>query len=624
MPGVLAKPRSEILNCFDVALPFRASDYRIYSMFHPIDTMLLRSLVMQPARGDGMVLVQWIGPGKRSAPSAGEPVPVTVATTSAPTPDSLVFVHEDRDDANAACDRVVQGCAKTLKRATIVEVVLGKIADVDDPRACRAAILAGGTVHRWAPRSRDKSTQPMLDPLASVIPLLHAQRVPVRWALSAATGTASIVATLLSELADALADAVDRRVIASAQLDCLRWDNVESRAGERRLQPIESINAKRDLVGRSRRVRERVLKWSPIGVPVLLTGPTGAGKTTIAEQLHRLWWPNERRDPLRINCSLLEPELAAAELFGAKKGAFTGATRDREGVFGEAATQPSTIFLDEFAELPAGTQAKLLTAIEPSMSGSRRVHRFTPVGSAKEQEIDVEKLRLVLATNRVIDGEDSVLREDLVARISQVVVRVAPLRETPASIPASVLEAIEQLNTATPPLGLADVGALPLLLDATTDEQRPWRFNYRDVRRFAIELVMAARTERKPRSMRKRVAIESEHVRSALARTAERRQSDTTEAPPRTGSDPWTLDLGALPSQAIANAMAAMPLSKRYQALLLVRAWQECDRNAAAAWRLLFERRALEPGRSADVARNESSAFAQRWQTLFGKSVRLP
>lgn len=576
---------------------------------------------MQQAEREGVVLVQWVGPGKRSAPARGEPVPVALAKTLSPKPDSLVFVHEDQSESNAACKRILDQCKSALKSATIVEVVLGTLTDIDDPRACRDGLNRAATVRRWAPRSRQERAEQSPDPLSLAISYLHDQRRPVHWVLSAATGTTSIIAALLSEIADALANAVDRRIIASAQLDCLRWDNVEAREDKRRLQPIERIDAQRDLVGRSRRVRERVLAESPMGVPVLLTGPTGAGKTTIAEQLHRLWWRDAKSELFRVNCSLLEPELAAAELFGAKKGSYTGATHDREGVFGAAAKQRSTIFLDEFAELPQGTQAKLLTAIEPSNAGTKRVHRFTPVGSAKESEIAVDNLRVVLATNRVIDGEGSVLREDLVARVSQVVVRVPPLRETPAAIPLSVLDAIEPLNTAQSALALADVGALPLLLDATTDTQRSWRFNHRDVRRLAIEMVMAARTEPRPRAMRGRKAIESEHVRVALERTRERAASD---AAPSVASDPWRLELGALPSAAIARAMAEMPLSRRYQALMLVRAWEESGGNGAAAWRLLVDRRALEPGRSANVARNESSAFAQRWRTVFGEGVRVP
>lgn len=579
---------------------------------------------MKDTARDSAVLVQWVGPGKRSAPEQGEPVPVVLAKTEVLEPDGLVFVHEDQQASNEAFHRIFERCKSAMRATTIVEIVLDKLEHIDDPRDCREGLSRAATVRRWAPRSRQERSQQSDDPLSLAISYLHDQRAPAHWVLSAATGTSSIIAALLSELADALADAIDRRVIASAQLDCLRWDNVEARAGGRRLQPIERIDAQRDLVGRSRRVRKRVLAESPIGVPVLLTGPTGAGKTTIAEQLHRLWWPDAKSEMLRVNCSLLEPELAAAELFGAKKGAYTGATHDREGVFGAAAKQRSTIFLDEFAELPSRTQAKLLTAIEPSRSStssSKRVHRFSPVGSAKESEVPVDNLRIVLATNRVIDGECSVLREDLVARVSQVVVRVPPLRETPAAIPLSVLDAIESLTPTQPALALADVGALPLLLDATTDAQRSWRFNHRDVRRLAIEMVMAVRGERKLREMRGRKAIESEHVRVALERTRERTAND---AAPIEASNPWRWELGALPSKAIEDAMAKMPLAKRYQALLLVRAWQESGGNGAAAWRLLVDRKALEPGRRAKVICNASSAFAQRWRAIFGEGVRAP
>jgi transcriptional regulator with AAA-type ATPase domain len=575
------------------------------------------------SENDHVVLVQWVGPGSRSAPDRREPVPFTLAKTLSPKAAALVFVHENRERSNKAFERIFEQCKSesAMSSATVVEIVLGPLADIDDPRCCRDGLNRVATVRRWAPRSRDQHEASSDDPLSLAISWIHGTRRPVRWALSAATGTSSIIATLLSELADALADAIARRTIESARLDCLRWDQVEARTGERQLQPIESIDAQKDLVGRSRRVRTRVLAKSPIGVPVLLTGPTGVGKTTIAEHLHELWWQGMPSELFRVNCSLLEPELAAAELFGAKKGSYTGATHDREGVFGAAAKQRSTIFLDEFAELPRGTQAKLLTAIEPSGRSGTRVHRFQPVGSAKESEIAVEKLRIVLATHRKIEGEGSVLREDLVARVSQVVVRIAPLRETPAAIPLSVLEAIESLNTPQSALTIADIGALPALLDATTDAHRSWRFNHRDVRRLAIEMAMAARAEDTLSAMRNRKAIERAHVRVALERTRERAAS---EGVPSSASDPWHLELGTLPSKAIEHAMAEMPLTKRYQALLLVRAWQESSGNAAAAWRLLVEHNAFEPGRGANVARNASSAFTQRWRAIFGDEVQTP
>lgn len=574
------------------------------------------------------VLVQWIGPGNRSKPSkSGESVPREVAATFANELCALVFLHEDTPDANGAASAIVAQCKKEHRAATVIELVVRSVTDVDSVADCRAALGASALrATSWAPESRATSALAGQDAIASIVDRLAPTPCATRWLISAATGTAAMIVTLLAEFADALADAIDRRALAEAAVCVARWDTVEPRKGrpsQQVIERIERIDPSLDLLGRSRRARARVLRDSPVGVPLLLTGPTGAGKTTVADELHRLWWPKSKTAPLRINCALLEPSLAAAELFGATKGAFTDAKANREGVFGAAAKDDATIFLDEFAELPALTQAKLLTAIEPSLDGAMRVHRFTPVGATTERKIDATKLRIVLATNRQIDpseATDTVLREDLVARVSQLVVRIPALRQTPAAIAATVVEALDDVsrNATTKPLGLSDIGALPVLLDEVSNPTRAWRYNHRDARRLAVEMTIAARASTKPRAMRGRHAVESEHVRAALLRTSDAR---TLRATP-TVDNAWTLPIGPVPSTAIAVALDQMPLCERYQALLLVRAWQECDGNAAAAWRLLVENNAFAPGRSAKVTRNDSSAFNQRWRTLFGDRVR--
>ncbi|MBL8683602.1 MAG: sigma 54-interacting transcriptional regulator [Myxococcales bacterium] len=580
---------------------------------------------MQTRAAPSAVLVQWIGPGNRSKPDAnGDSVPREVARTFSKELGALVFLHEDTPASNSACAAIVASCKKDLPAAMIVEAVVEDVSDIDSVAHCRAALSsAARDAKAWAPFSRALSPITGRDAIAAIVAAVSGEAPAPRWVVSTATGTAATIVTLLAEVADALADAIDRRALASATVCVARWDTVEPRKGRPSLQTIESIDPSLDLLGRSRRARTRVLRDSPVGVPLLLIGPTGAGKTTVAEELHRLWWPHSKDPPLQINCALLEPSLAAAELFGATKGAFTDAKSDRDGVFGAAAKGDATIFLDEFAELPPLTQAKLLTAIEPSRAGSKRVHRFTPLGSTRQLEIDATKLRIVLATNRQIDPSasgETTLRDDLVARVSQLVVRIPSLKQTPAAIAATVVEALGDIsrNAKTSPLGLSDIGALPALLDEVANPTRAWRFNHRDARRLAIEMSLAARASAKPRAMRGRIAVESEHVRAALARTNEpvsRRATLET-------NDPWTLPIGAVPSSAIATALEAMPLSDRYQALLLVRAWRECDGNAAAAWRRLVEQNAFAPGRGAKVTRNESSAFYQRWRALFGSRVR--
>lgn len=570
------------------------------------------------------VIVQWIGPGPRSSPQEGEPVPLEIARALGASAHALLFAYEDNERSRTITEGIRRRAMERYPAAMVATLALRKLSSAYDPIDARAALASSAAKLTVAsPRARTVKEHTLLDPAREWIQHLCPRDRAADVLLSTATGTSAIVATLLSELADALADAVQGRALSEAALSIVRWPPGESQVV--RTELVEQWRRGTDLLGRSRRARARVLAWAPYGVPLLLLGETGAGKTTIAAELHAQWWRREGGSAvfLQSNCSLLEPQLAAAELFGAKKGAFTGAVASRPGLFGQAlAKKRATIFLDEFAELPKDTQAKLLTAIEPSSSGDgARGYAFTAVGTELAQRIPIEQLRLVLATNRAIDEQESPLRQDLAARVSQLIVRVAPLRETPAAIPALVLEAIEQqsrqsVEQETQKLTIADLSTLSLLLDACLDRARPWRFNHRDVRRLAVDLWMIARTDGRLTRLKDRGAIDREHVRAAFERLDPRRA-----APDERRADPWTLALDDGLSAPLRAALEALPLSDRYSALLLVRALAESAGNAAVAWRLLIERGAFAPGRGAASVRNPSAAFAQRWRALLGDTA---
>ena len=150
---------------------------------------------------------------------------------------------------------------------------------------------------------------------------------------------------------------------------------------------------------------------------VLIVGESGAGKELVANTLHLASYRAEQPF-VAINCGALSPELVDSELFGHRKGAFTGALRDHEGVFAQA--KGGTLFLDEVTEMPLEQQVKLLRVLE---SGEYR-----PVGSDKVFQADV---RVVAATNRDPSEavDNGVLREDLYFRLAQFPVSVPPLRE---------------------------------------------------------------------------------------------------------------------------------------------------------------------------------------------------
>src|SRR5215210_2018035 len=174
------------------------------------------------------------------------------------------------------------------------------------------------------------------------------------------------------------------------------------------------------ITGRSPRmlqIIEAIRTAAPSDASVLVEGESGTGKELIAAALHAQ--SNRAAGPyIRINCAALPSELIESELFGYRKGAFTGADRDKRGLIEAAAG--GTLLLDEIAEMPAHLQTKLLRVLQ-----DRRLRRL-----GDEQEFPVE-FRLVSSTNRDTAQmiREGGLRKDLYFRISTVKVRVPPLRE---------------------------------------------------------------------------------------------------------------------------------------------------------------------------------------------------
>ncbi len=161
---------------------------------------------------------------------------------------------------------------------------------------------------------------------------------------------------------------------------------------------------------------ERASRAAPLNRPVLVVGERGTGKELIAERLHRL---SSRWDgPLvTMNCAALPETLIEAELFGHEAGAFTGATRAREGRFEEA--DGGTLFLDELGTLSMGAQERLLRAVEYG--------EVTRIGSSRPVRVDV---RIVAATNEHLPNmvDAGRFRADLLDRLSFEVVTLPPLR----------------------------------------------------------------------------------------------------------------------------------------------------------------------------------------------------
>jgi DNA-binding NtrC family response regulator len=174
------------------------------------------------------------------------------------------------------------------------------------------------------------------------------------------------------------------------------------------------------------RVLELARKVAPTRSTVLIEGESGTGKELVARLIHQQGpAPDERF--LAVNCAAIPAELLESQLFGRRRGAFTGADRDQAGVFVHAG--PGTVFLDEIGELPPAMQAKLLRAIEQK--------EVMPVGA--NEPVSVEA-RVVAATNKDLRDEVAAgrFREDLYYRLNVVTIRIPPLRDRRDDIPELV------------------------------------------------------------------------------------------------------------------------------------------------------------------------------------------
>ncbi len=200
-------------------------------------------------------------------------------------------------------------------------------------------------------------------------------------------------------------------------------------------QRISSAEGYRNLIGKSsamKKVFKIISQVAPTNSNVLIVGKSGTGKELVARAIHA---NSKRKDKifLPINCGAISPNLIESELFGHKKGAFTGATEDKQGLFKVA--DKGTLFLDEIGDLPLEMQVKLLRAIEEK--------QFLPVGATVPVKTDV---RIIAATNK--DLEEKIkkgeFRDDLYYRLNVVEIKLPPLNKRKEDIPLLVNHFIEK------------------------------------------------------------------------------------------------------------------------------------------------------------------------------------
>ncbi|MFO7768268.1 MAG: sigma-54 dependent transcriptional regulator [bacterium] len=250
-----------------------------------------------------------------------------------------------------------------------------------------------------------------------------------------------------------------------------------------------------------------IVRVAPADVPVLIEGPSGTGKELVARGIHRV--SRRHGHPfMAVNTPGLSESLIESELFGHEKGAFTGATARKAGVF-EAAAQ-GTIFLDEIGDLSRTLQAKLLRVLEEG--------EFVRVGGTESQRV---RARVLAATNVDLERavEEGSFREDLYYRLKVVTIDIPPLRERPEDILPLMRHFVSTVCRAhdTTFMGFTEDAVAQLV-------QYPWPGNVRELRNLIEQVVLLHSSER--------------ITASRLARIFEERSRPGANLPAPTGRSP--------------------------------------------------------------------------------------
>jgi DNA-binding NtrC family response regulator len=260
-----------------------------------------------------------------------------------------------------------------------------------------------------------------------------------------------------------------------------------------------------EMIGSSPRMIEiykTVSRVAPTDATVLIEGETGTGKELIARMIHQ----NSRRAQqpfVPVDCGAIAPSLLESELFGTLKGAYTGADRDRMGVF--EAAHGGTVFLDEIGDIDVGFQLKLLRFLQE--------REIRPLGSSRAKKVDV---RVIAATNRDVQKmvEDAKFREDLWYRLNVVRLTVPPLCERPTDIPLLVHYFLQRYNERYKlDTRLADSGV-------KTMQEYSWPGNIRQLQHMVERLTILAPGSR----------IDADAVREAIEQMDSRESSSETLA----------------------------------------------------------------------------------------------
>ncbi|MGK4003547.1 nitric oxide reductase transcriptional regulator NorR [Sorangium sp. So ce1036] len=351
----------------------------------------------------------------------------------------------------------------------------------------------------------------------------------------------------------------EARVFAGLCAAALRLDASPASAPEARrlVSPAPGAPA---VPGRSlgmQRVEREIAVLAPLSVPVLVTGETGVGKELVARALHERS-PRASRPLVVVNCAAIPAQLVESELFGHKKGAFTGATAARAGRF--EAARGGTVFLDEVGELPLAAQAQLLRVLQEG--------EIQPVGDDRAHRVEA---RVVAATNRDLRREvdEGRFRADLFHRLWVYPICVPPLRERREDIPALCERFAAGFAVE---LGARRVDFTEAALRALA--QRDWPGNVRELK-HAVERAVLSRTVADGEGAAGReLVLRLEDVEPWAG---ERSRAPRIEPP-----GPWPLDAAReRPVEPLAETL------ERARREAFARAFQAAGGNAAMAGRLL-------------------------------------
>ena len=267
-----------------------------------------------------------------------------------------------------------------------------------------------------------------------------------------------------------LVDELKFKVELALEISRIKQENVSLKRELGKQRGLE------DIVGQSSPMKtlfELILSVAPANSTILILGESGTGKELVARAIH-LHSSRSKQPFVSINCSAFQETLLESELFGYLKGAFTGATTNKKGLFEYASG--GTLFLDEVAEMSLSMQVKLLRALQE--------RKIRPVGGNEEIDIDV---RVIAASNRDLQQmvEEKTFREDLFYRISVIPLEIPPLRNRPADISLLAFHFLKKFSSQMgKPIHKISSDAIRLM------ESYPWPGNVRELEN-AIERAVA-------------------------------------------------------------------------------------------------------------------------------------